>query len=455
MVERVCCLWLLLATVAAAQAPATRLPVPTPPALATAEQVIAEVYQKDLEAAKFPPAKQTLAKKLLEDALKTQGDPPAQFAALDKARALAAQAGDIDLAYQVADKIGERFQVSSPRLQALSLLEIEKNLRLPEDYFFFGRYADRLFPALRKAGHWREMTDLAKKADDVAQKARDPDFARLWRDRVAEVAVLETLSATGQTALAKLDIAPTDRTANESAGRWKCLVLEDWDAGIPLLALAQNPALQKLAARELSGVTVANDRLRLADDWVEVAKTLDRYERQAAVRHASALYKLAEEKLDGLPKARATKGRLETFGEGMPLRTPLASLPARIWDVWGDARVMNGRVAGRSFPNTLNGHPLDRGKSRIVFDLPADCKYLVSAYAFNDMNDRPHHSVQFRMIGDDNKPLWAAPMRFQTVGKMMPFKVDLRGQRTIELFVDCDNFNGASHAIWVEPLLQR
>jgi hypothetical protein len=112
-------------------------------------------------------------------------------------------------------------------------------------------------------------------------------------------------------------------------------------------------------------------------------------------------------------------------------------------------------LAGRNYRDSLWGHPPSDGESRIVYDLPGDFKYVTGMCGIRDMpSGGPTSAVQFRIVGSTGE-LWRAPKSLQELNKVIPFKVDLKGQKRIEFIVRCNGLNYAAHACWIEPMLQK
>jgi len=48
-----------------------------------------------------------------------------------------------------------------------------------------------------------------------------------------------------------------------AVGSYRCFMRNQWNKGIPMLALGNNPALKDLAVKELKGVTDAGEQAKL------------------------------------------------------------------------------------------------------------------------------------------------------------------------------------------------
>src|SRR5690606_5026145 len=108
--------------------------------------------------------------------------------------------------------------------------------------------------------------------------------------------------------------SPTDPAANAQAGRFLCFFKQDWEHGLPLLALAEASDLQKLAVRELKQPLPSEEKAALADAWFDVAQKLDGPEKVAALNYAGRRYRQILPTLSAIPKRR-TELRLQEIAE--------------------------------------------------------------------------------------------------------------------------------------------
>ncbi len=86
-------------------------PVPDAAAQAKAQELIRDVYGKQLEVSKTSAEKTGLAKKLLDQAAKSKGDPASHFVLLRIAKEVAVLAGDAETALEAVDPIIQTYEV--------------------------------------------------------------------------------------------------------------------------------------------------------------------------------------------------------------------------------------------------------------------------------------------------------------------------------------------------------
>ncbi len=97
-------------------------------------------------------------------------------------------------------------------------------------------------------------------------------------DKLVEMIATERQLA--QSAIRALEGDPLDAAANEKVGRFYCLMMGQWNKGLPWLALGSDQRLRELAVQEL-GLLVDPTQLpppvalrrKLAEDWSTVARS--------------------------------------------------------------------------------------------------------------------------------------------------------------------------------------
>ena len=94
----------------------------------------------------------------------------------------------------------------------------------------------------------RQLCDLGA---SEASRAQDGETASQALDLSNEVERFAGLYETAQNAVARLKADPVDPQANTDMGKYLGFVKMDWDKGMLMLALGNDPALKELAAKEL------------------------------------------------------------------------------------------------------------------------------------------------------------------------------------------------------------
>ena len=268
-----------------------RSPVPDDAAQAKARDLVHEIYGPQYDEAKTSTEKSALARKMLNQAAKTKGDPVSYFVLLRIARDMAIQAGDPHTSLEAVDQIARTYQVEAIAMKVQTLLQTAANARLPEQRKAVVQAALPLIRAAVVDDDYASANRLARKALDLARRARD---AALLKQMVAiNKDVTESGQAYAEVRKARdaLEDNPTDAEANLAVGRHLCLVKGDWDRGISMLALGNDAELRALAVKELAGATSADAAVALGDGWWELASKSEGREKVSLMVRAGSWYR--------------------------------------------------------------------------------------------------------------------------------------------------------------------
>jgi hypothetical protein len=281
-----------------------RQAVPADDQIQAATKLIADVYKKEYGEAKTPAQKQSLARRLLEDGLKTKDDPAAKYALLQVARKMAAGVGDVGLALETVDAQGNAFKVDVAHLQVQLVRDVLPLAKSVDDHYSAARVVMRLWPSVLAAERYDEAQALAALALKAAAAAKNPDLQKQWARRQKALTEAAESHEKSRAALATLEAKPTDADANAVAGKHYCYILADWPRGLPMLALGSDAAQQAVAERELKGAMTQAEQISLADAWYDLAQKREGVEKVALLEHAGKQYERLLPALSALPKRR-------------------------------------------------------------------------------------------------------------------------------------------------------
>jgi hypothetical protein len=295
--------------------PATVVAVPDSAALDKATRTIKDLFKDEIDAAKTPAGKLELAKNLLQRGIDTQGDPAGQYVLLRMARDYAVIAADAGLAMQVVDELARSFQIDALSMKIEMLTSLAKIAMIPAQGKMFAETAT----AVADEAITADSYDVAKQATALAlaaaKKTRDAELNKQIVGRTKEVEALEQAFRTVKTAQSTLDSMPLDPDANLAVGRYRGLVKGDWDRGVPMLALGNDPKLKALAVLELEASESADDQVKLADAWSEYATTLESSVKDRVEARSLFWYTKALPQLSGLQKLQVEKVLQEAEGK--------------------------------------------------------------------------------------------------------------------------------------------
>ena len=147
-------------------------------------------------------------------------------------------------------------------------------------------------------------------AQTAAKKARSAGLLERVTERAKEVAELVRAKRKIKEALATLEKSPGDSKANLAAGSFYCFYRDDWDKGLPMLALGADGVYDALGKKELVGAHTAEEQVSLADGWFDLVAEHDGIAQARIRAHAAGWYEKALPELTGLAQIRVQK-RLE------------------------------------------------------------------------------------------------------------------------------------------------
>ncbi len=295
-----------------------RLPVPDANAQEQALKLVKEVF-KGKYAATTSDQQKALSQELFQNAKATADDATAQYVMLKEAGRFAVRAEDADLAFQVIEEWGAKFEVDAFDLKARAMASIGKsNLPRQESRVVVGKVL-----ALMEEAQAKEKFDAAKELGttvvDLARKSKDPAFIKGTVARkgtiLREMAEIQRAQGGVAEAVEALDKNPTDPAANLALGKYRCFTKNLWDQGIPMLALGDDPALKDLAVKELKGMTDAAAQTNLGDAWWDLGEKNNGLAKKNIRGHAASWYQEALPGLTGLAKEKVEKRLRESTGD--------------------------------------------------------------------------------------------------------------------------------------------
>jgi hypothetical protein len=326
----------------------SRAPIPEAGARKEAQKLIRSVFKEEFSKS-APADRQSLARKLLSQALETRDDLPAQYELLQESRGLAAEAGDVHTAIRAVEELSSRFRVDALGLKYTAIATASLRAKQPEE---LSQAAIALLSLADEALAIQEV-DTAERACTSAQ-----GFARAAKSlpllgradaKAKEIAAFKAASAGYLKAKEALAKNPADAEANLQVGRHLCLLKGDWTAGLPYLARSSDAGLKTAASKDLASPAGATEQLALADLWWDLSEKESGTEKTAFRRRAAAWYAAAAPRLTGLSKVKADK-RLEAVPDAggppaarrvnlLELVDPRRDAVAGAWELKGSALV--------------------------------------------------------------------------------------------------------------------
>jgi len=340
-------------------------PVPSADAQEEALKLVEEVYGEDWIKAKTNEAKSALARKLLQGA-KESTDLTNRYVLLRVARDMGMMAGDADAAMRAVNKMAEIYEFDSDpvadtttvfKMKLSTLTEAARSARSSEEYRVVVRYA------LSNQGHAAHSdrfplaANFGELALSAARKSGDRELAKQVVAQNKEVREMAEAYAEVKEAQDTLEQAPVDPDANLAVGKYHCFIKGDWDKGVAMLALGNDPELKKLAVKELEGIASPSEQMAQADGWWEIAENESGAARNSLLARAYAWYQAAAPQSSSLLRQKAEK-RLASIEDSVPdLKRRLAA-QGRL--------ATTASVAGRSQPSVPTSKPTSTAASDAI-----------------------------------------------------------------------------------------
>ena len=177
-----------------------------------------------------------------------------RFVLRRKAMELAADGGELGLAFAVIETIGSEFQIDVLVVKETVLTKFAEKASEPDRAKAAVQQALELVDEALRENAMSWPNKAATAAVRAAQGAgTPPELRKQAVERRTKVQKLFEQWQQVEQAQAALAADPADAEANLAVGRWKCLVEGDWTAGVALLAKGSDGTLKAAAAQEQTG----------------------------------------------------------------------------------------------------------------------------------------------------------------------------------------------------------
>jgi hypothetical protein len=278
-------------------------PVPSADAQSQATKTIKEVFGEEWAAAKTPPQRQALAKRLIDKGAESRDDKTSQFVLYRLAKDVAVLAGDLDTAIQAIDLLDANFQIKPLTYQTDMLAKIALAMNTPEQHkVLTQKIIDVTTLAMSSADY-----PTAKRLGElgVRQARLSRDHASLTQATEIQRKVEEN-SKEFDKAVGALDILakqPKDEAANLIVGKYYCFIEGNWKKGLPMLVFSGDHDLANAASLDLKGTEDSAEQVKIGDLWWAFGQN----------NHAVEWYRRALPMLIGLAKDKVEKRINETL----------------------------------------------------------------------------------------------------------------------------------------------
>lgn len=384
----------------------------------------------------------SLAKSLMARAESTNDDPAAVYVMLSDAAELAAESGQLALAWEILVALGDRFDSPS-----LPLMERAAKLATPfaktaDDIAYLGSMYVLLLDEAVRLDDFETATKASPAAAGATRKI--PVLKEQLAAYARRVNTLRDAFELAKPAREVLKVNPDDATANLAWGRYVCFYKGDWLTGLPLLAKSSNAALSSLAKREVEQPRELETLLQLGDDWWEVAEEEKDPVKSTIRERAADAWQLALPLASGLQK-QALETKVERIfkptkffettgtGQGVSVANPdLNPGPFFTVEFWvatqASSAILLSKREDRRDSSLVIG--IDRGRPAVSGRSSSGTQVGRSRVTIND--GRWHHVAAVKLgtrLGLFIDGKWAAQTEFQdTYLSGSPWKLGHDGQ---------------------------
>ncbi len=271
-----------------------RLPVPPDEELAKAREQLREIFHEEYKQSKSKGERQRVAVKMLGDAPRLENDAAAYHELLQTVRQIAVQAGDIGTALKAVELMETKLELPPLLLRLQTLDELTGavgessqgagQLAAEAEKVFVSAYEGDDYPTALEA-HRIHMGMLRQ--NDNRNDRWKTAKAAAYRPLIEEAQRVYKLVPAALSALAT---NAENTEANGVAGKYFCLVKEQWEVGLPMLARGPDLKLRILARMDLEKGKSGPETVQLADQYWELAQDYKQPQRRSLELRAAFHY---------------------------------------------------------------------------------------------------------------------------------------------------------------------
>jgi hypothetical protein len=334
-------------------------PAPAEAARSKAQASFQQVYESKLKQATRPADKAALARELANQARSATGDPADHYVLLAEARRLAAEAGDTTLAIELITELERYFQNDYWPSRVAALTSAADHSSTPEARHAVLTTSLELAEQAAKQDDYQSAVALSGLAVGAANSLKDAAYIKAAKERQAEYKSREKLWEQASQARDKLKDAPDDPSANLIWGKYLCLMRNDWESGVKLLAKGSDTRIREAAELELAQSNTPETRAQAGDSWFAAAEA-NKSDKQAWLSRSKQWYEQAAVQLATAERARVEK-RIGEINEQLDRLTggkaraafPLTGLVGKVFVDNKDVNLVIHYQPGKTFSSQV------------------------------------------------------------------------------------------------------
>ena len=302
-----------------------KLPVPDAAAIEAADKQVDELFQRKLAAAKQFLDKMRVVDEIDKAAAKAIDDRALQYALLMRRASFSQQISAWRGAFLALEKLEEIFdvdflstKVDVIRKWAKATKEFDET---PLNTFIHTTVSQAI-----DADRYDLANELAKVGITELKRFKSPAFRKAMSNLGDHVLACEQEFRSIAGSIEAIKTNAKDPQASLVVGQYRCFVLKNWNAGLPLLAQGSDEVLAKLAAQDLAeskpdvgAAELAEQRKLLADGWYEFSESAEGRAHEQSMRRALYWYRTASFDLTEPAQSTEALERIAELEKGIPL----------------------------------------------------------------------------------------------------------------------------------------
>ncbi len=295
--------------VGAAVAPAASLPVPAAKEISAVQTRIRQLFKNEYANQKEG-AIRDLALRLNGQGRDDANDAVTRYVLLNEAYAVGQRGRDIERMMHAASDLADSFAVDPIPMYYEAAVRVGPTWKAPESNERLAELCVLLTDVALARGEFDMAGQLLKLGGVAAPKSKNVRVAMDMDRRIKLLNWLRIEQNRVKLPLARLKQAADDIPANVAVGRWYCLVMRNWQEGLPMLAKggATNP-LAAAAIQDMARPADGLSQIAIADVWWDIGEREIGKAQEEARKRAAAWYRLAlqDNSVGGLQREAARK----------------------------------------------------------------------------------------------------------------------------------------------------
>jgi hypothetical protein len=281
---------------------------PSAEKLDKAMKTVQEVFKADLAAPKTAAEYLAASQRFLE--LSTaENDDSSRYALLKVAIDFAIKGKSYQFASNAVANIENTYNVDGLLLRVKALVSIGESLNNSASVRAkteFLQEMDEPFDAAVAAERYGIADIIADTGTKIAKSSGSSALIKTAQAMADDAKTMGLLFKDYNAALSVLAKRPEDPTAANVAGKYLCLVKDNWTKGLHLLSIGTDAKLKLLASAELKALQDKKITVDLADAWWEIYDKEDSIWKIKARAHAAKYYNELRPQLSGLAEAKVS-----------------------------------------------------------------------------------------------------------------------------------------------------